>query len=356
MTVEAPQFVKISLNDIEIAAPIERGTPEFEQAAILQTAAEYALKGMQGFFKVEDNALWGFAFTDKTIDPKAYVLGILQDGYLEDALPMLEAMSHTMQDDDVEYNLGICLSELGRIPESIAPLKRCLELNPKYMNAIAGLGVSYGRMRDFDQAEKVLRAGVQLDPENAYIKRNLGGVLLSAGKAVEGLPFLRQAASLMPSDPTFQMALAQCLESVGGSHVDEAGKLYESIMIKHDGEPIAEAAKAGRNRISNTQLHEATSGSVRPDAIAYMQSAIQRFASMEKMEAAKVVMEIARLGEGGLKINDSDHRYTLNSIPGDFSGLQLLCMMHVGLKGLDPNADSGSGLDQEYEMAKRLEG
>ena len=356
MTVEAPQFIKIPLNEVEISAPHERGTPEFEQAAILQTAAEYALKGMQGFFKVEDNSLWGFAFTDNTIDPKAYVLGILQDGYLEDALPMLEAMSHTMRDDDVEYNLGICLSELGRIPESIAPLKRCLELNPKYMNAIAGLGVSYGRMRDFDQAEKVLRAGVQLDPENAYIKRNLGGILLSSGKPIEGLPFLRQAASLMPSDPTFQMALAQCLEAVGGNHVDEAGKLFESIMIKHDGEPVAEAAKAGRNRVSNTQLHEAMDGKVRPDAIAYMQSAIKQFGSMEKMECAKVVMEIARLGEGGLKINDSEHRYKLDTLPGDFSGLQLLCMMHVGLKNLDPDADSGSGLEREYELAKKLEG
>ena len=356
MTVEAPQFIKIPLNEVEISTPHERGTPEFEQAAILQTAAEYALKGMQGFFKVEDNSLWGFAFTDNTIDPKAYVLGILKDGYLEDALPMLEAMSHTMRDDDVEYNLGICLSELGRIPESIAPLKRCLELNPKYMNAIAGLGVSYGRMRDFDQAEKVLRAGVQLDPENAYIKRNLGGILLSSGKAQDGLPFMRQAASLMPSEPTFQMALAQCLEAVGGIHVDEAGKLYESIMIKHDGEPVAESAKAGRNRISNIQLHEPMEGKVRPDAIAYMQSAIKQFGSMEKMEGAKVVMEIARLGEGGLKINDSEHRYKLDTLPGDFSGLQLLCMMHVGLKNLDPNADSGSGLEREYELAKNLEG
>ena len=64
MTVEAPQFIKIPLNEVEVSTSHERGTPEFEQAAILQTAAEFALKGMQGFFKVEDNALWGFAFTN----------------------------------------------------------------------------------------------------------------------------------------------------------------------------------------------------------------------------------------------------------------------------------------------------
>jgi len=31
-------------------------------------------------------------------------------------------------------------------------------------------------------------------------------------------------------------------------------------------------------------------------------------------------------------------------------------MMHVGLKNLDPDADSGSGLEREYELAKNLEG
>lgn len=356
MTVEAPQFIKIPLDQVQLSSSVKRGTPEFEEAAILQTAAEYALKGMQGFFKIEDGALWGFAFTDRSIDPKAYVLGILQGGYLEDALPMLEAMSRTMPDADVEYNLGICLSELGRVPESIPPLKRCLELNPKYVNAIAGLGVSYGRLRNFEDAEKVLREGARIEPDNAYIKRNLGGILLSAGKPKEGLPYLRQAASLMPADPMFQMALAQCLEAIGDSHVDEAGKVYEAIMIKHDGEPIAEAAKAGRNRISNTQLHEPMEGKIRPDAVAYMQSGIKLFADMPKMEAARIVMEIARLGEKGLKINEPEHRYSLDSLPGDFSGLQLLCYMHVGLKGLDPKANSGSGLDREYDIARKLEG
>lgn len=356
MTIEAPQFVKIPLSEVNVLAPCDRGTPEFEQAAILQTALEYAAKGMHGFFKVDNDSLWGFAFSDKSIDPIAYVLGLLQDGYLEDALPMLEAMSRTVRDADIEYNLGLCLSEMGRIPDSIPPLKRCLEINPKYVNAMAALGVAYGRLRDFDEAEKVLREGTKIDPENAYIKRNLGGILLSAGKAEEGVPYLRMAVSLMPSDPTFQMALAQCLESLGDKHNDEAGKLYEAVMIKHDGEPIAEAAKAGRNRVSNTQLHEPMNGNVRPDAIAYMQGAIKQFATMEKMDAAKVVMEIARLGESGLQINDPDVRYTLNSIPGDFSGLQLLCYMHAGLKGLDPKADSGSGLDREYELARKMVG
>lgn len=79
-------------------------------------------------------------------------------------------------------------------------------------------------------------------------------------------------------------------------------------------------------------------------------------ARADRAELLRLIAEIARLGEGGLKINDSEHRYKLETLPGDFSGLQLLCMMHVGLKNLDPDADSGSGLEREYELAKNLEG
>jgi len=46
----------------------------------------------------------------------------------------------------------------------------------------------------------------------------------------------------------------------------------------------------------------------------------------------------------------------LDHLDGDFSGLQLLCYMHVGLKQFDPRANTGSGLDREYEMAKRMVG
>ena len=67
-----------------------------------------------------------------------------------------------------------------------------------------------------------------------------------------------------------------------------------------------------------------------------------------------IVLEIARLGELGLQINDPSVRYSLDSKPGDYSGLHLLSMMHVGIKMIDPSADTGSGLDREYQLAKAM--
>lgn len=67
-------------------------------------------------------------------------------------------------------------------------------------------------------------------------------------------------------------------------------------------------------------------------------------------------MEVALLGRQGLTINDPDPRYRLNRREGDFSGLHRLCLMHAGIRRLDPQADTGTGLDQEYAMAVAMRG
>ena len=72
---------------------------------------------------------------------------------------------------------------------------------------------------------------------------------------------------------------------------------------------------------------------------------------MPRQELGQIVMEIALLGRTGLSINDPTTRYSLKNLPGDFSGLQLLSMMHVGIRRLDPNAPTGTNLEREYAAA-----
>ena len=79
-----------------------------------------------------------------------------------------------------------------------------------------------------------------------------------------------------------------------------------------------------------------------------------QFGAMERPQLGQIVLEIARKGETGLDINNPDKRYTLKSLEGDVSGLQLLSLMHVGLKILEPSADPQSGLDDEYEAAREM--
>jgi tetratricopeptide (TPR) repeat protein len=293
------------------------------------------------------------AVPEHGIDPKKYVLGLLQHRYLEDALPILEALYGMVDDGEIAYNYGICLSELGRIEDSIKPLQRCIELDSDYTNAYVGLGVAFTRLGRNEDAERALREAVHQDPKNAHAKRNLAAVLARSGKNNEALPFFRQAVTLGPNDPGALLG-AQCLDAMGGDHRKGSNKVYDEIARRFDNTPIAEVAKKALSRIANEQLHAAVDGEVRMDAVFFMQGAMDDFASKSKGEIGQIVMEIALLGQTGLQINKPDIRYSLKSMQGEFSGLQLLSIMHTGIRLLDPKADTGTGLDREYETATTM--
>ena len=121
---------------------------------------------------------------------------MLQHRYLEDALPILEALYGMVDDAEIAYNYGICLSELGRIDESLQPLERCVHLDREYTNAYVGLGVAYTRLGRNEDAERALRLAIDQDPEN---KRNLAAVLARSGKGEEASPTSILRVCVLPS-------------------------------------------------------------------------------------------------------------------------------------------------------------
>ncbi len=323
---------------------------------ITRYALEYANKGWNAAVTVDDEFVRVVAIPENGIEPKQYVLGLLQHRYLEDALPILEALYGMLDDAEIAYNYGICLSELGRIEASVPPLQRCVALDPEYTHAYVGLGVAFSRLGRNEDAERALRVALHQQPENAHARRNLAAVLARSGKHPEALPLFRQSAALAPDDPGALLGLAQCLDALDGDHRKEGSKVYHEIARRFDDHPTAEIAKKALTRIANEQLHDTVDGKVRMDAVYYMQGAMDDFARKSKQEIGRIVMEIALLGQGGLQINKPDIRYTLKHLPGEFSGLQLVAIMHAGIRLLDPQADTGTGLDREYEVALALRG
>ncbi|HEX6383997.1 MAG TPA: hypothetical protein VF177_04945, partial [Anaerolineae bacterium] len=103
--------------------------------------------------------------------------------------------------------------------------------------------------------------------------------------------------------------------------------------------------------ITNAELLEAKEMA----SVMYCLSALQRFENMSREEIQQVAGEIALLGAGGLDYASPDKKYTLNSLPGEqFSGLQLMCLMYVGFKDIDPTLDLGIDLSQAYEAALKM--
>jgi hypothetical protein len=131
---------------------------------------------------------------------------------------------------------------------------------------------------------------------------------------------------------------------------------FEKIIKQFPQHPVSDAAIAGANRMADVDLHETVGGKPRMDAVMYMQGAMDTFASLPREKVGEIVMEIARLGQSGLAINDREHRYSLKSLPGDYSGLHLMCLMHVGFLMFDSNTDPGTGLQREYDLAVSMRG
>ncbi len=49
-------------------------------------------------------------------------------------------------------------------------------------------------------------------------------------------------------------------------------------------------------------------------------------------------------------------KYQLKSLPGNFSGLHLVCLMYVAFKSIAPDTDVGFDLSKEYAAAQALHG
>jgi hypothetical protein len=95
-------------------------------------------------------------------------------------------------------------------------------------------------------------------------------------------------------------------------------------------------------------------GTPRPDAVMYCLSALEKFEKMPRAEVQRIAAETAMKGRTGLVTNDPAQKYELKSLPGNFSGLHLVCLMYVGFKSIAPEMDIGFDLSKEYAAARAL--
>lgn len=157
---------------------------------------------------------------------------------------------------------------------------------------------------------------------------------------------------MAPDDPGIAIGLAQCLIDSGDqASQSEADRICTDILRRVPGSPFAERVQEMRTTIAHRRMREAVGGAVRMDVVAYMQDAMDTFDVHGVAKAQEITAEVAMLGMGGLDINNAARKYSLKSLPGQFSGLHLLALMYVGIKRIDPAMDAGVDFSREYEVA-----
>ena len=334
------------------------GSNEFREAVVSYYQEEFG--GLGGQVSVDfapDRIVVTWQPDAMEPDLYAQAIGFLQRGDLRSAIPPLRALvSVEPNNTNAHYNLGMALSDLGEFDTAQLHLLKVIRHEPENINALVALGVALYRAGNVTAARRRLEQALGLDSDNGYAHRNLAAILGNEGQLNEAIAHLRMAYQVLPDDLQTLFGLANALDKSGNPELEEeADRLYIRAIELGPETPIGEMARQARSQIAQRTMRR-NGGDIRPDAVMYCLGALERFASMTPEEIQGVGYEIAMLGQRGIDVNDSTRRYSLQSLPGDFSGLHLMSLMYVAFKQVAPTLDIGFDLAGEYETAKAMYG
>ena len=350
---------KIPINrfDTNLLPPEARqvGTEAFKTAVILHFAAEYAAQGETAMVTVdsEDITVMAFPATASALD---FVMPMLRSGRITAAVPYLQSLTHSAPaDPEVLYNLGIAYSELGQYDEAIIRLKRAVQLAPGHAHAWVGIGNAYHRLRKPQPALEAFEKALAADPSDGYTQRNLGGLLITFDRVEEAVTHLRAALARMPDDPQTLLGLATALEKLGTPEATaEADQMYHRFITEHPNSPMVEEAEKSRTAIALREVKARSLGGYRPDVMRYIADALNVFEQQGPQARQAIALEIALLGNQGLDVNNPEQKYSLKSLPGQFSGLHLVSVMYAAFRQIDPAMELGMDFEAEYQAALEL--
>lgn len=106
--------------------------------------------------------------------------------------------------------------------ESLASLRKAVEIYPDYVDAWTNMGVVYTRLNDFSMAEAAFKRALEIGPNDAVIRRKLGYLYLVNEKWDKALAELKISKSLNPSDARTGAYLERVLDQMGKAALGRA--------------------------------------------------------------------------------------------------------------------------------------
>jgi len=127
--------------------------------------------------------------------------------------------------------------------EAIRSLVTVTRMVPEHIEAWNNLGVAYLLVGDNEQAEQALRSGLEQDPENIQLTKNLIQSLLpQETRVIEGMNMLVKFLEIRPEDPDALYMLGRCLDAAG--EMEKAGLIYQRVLQIEPNYLLAEQALA----------------------------------------------------------------------------------------------------------------
>lgn len=345
---------KLAFEDFDVsllADGIELGTHTFTTEVTAFFAKQFAGFGGRARVIVDDEKQEIQVDWTKEADwknPKDKILDLLNSGKLKTALPMLWTLVQQDPNNvDNLYDLGLLYSELRQFNKASNTLERLVDLAPDHVNGLTALGVAEMSSDNLLIAESWLEKAIELDPKNQLALRNLGACLLKQSRHDDASKILSRSLAVAPKDIATMVGLGEAQEALGDSSA--ADGLYRMAIKIGGPDQIVDVAKRGRTRIAESKMRE--DSEIRLDVVEYMKSALTQFQGMEAKQIQDIGVEIGLLGMKGMSINDPSQTYSIKSLPGEFTGLQLVATMYAAFQTFAPGQDVGVDFSKEYQIA-----
>lgn len=252
-------------------------------------------------------------------------------------------------DVDVLFNFGIFSNEMRDFIGSSKMLNELITIQPDYPNAKVALGFAYIQLNRPDDAEKILEDVLICDPQNLFALRNLGTIYAKRGDLEDAVNIFKKAELIDPSSRHILYGIALAL--FRQEKYSESSDYLTRILDENLDDEFDNLAKELKREISGKVFAQ---DGLRMDAVQYCLGALEKFNEMSFSQIQNIAFEIALLGSKGLDPSTPNIKYQLNSMPGDYSALHLLCYMYVGFKIVKPDVDIGFDLSKEYATAIKM--
>ena len=128
----------------------------------------------------------------------------------------------------VHFLVGRVYSRIGLYRSARAELEECLELTPRHLPALSCLGSCLVRLRELDEAERVLDIAAAIAPEKADVLLTRAAVHVQRGFPERALPLLRKAQYL-GGGRTAMLQQALCFYQTG--NLAKAAALLSRLLL-----------------------------------------------------------------------------------------------------------------------------
>lgn len=144
----------------------------------------------------------------------------------------ISAMKTTLDMPGSNYNLAVLNENMGNLKLAEEYYINALHIDPNFTLARINLASLYNKINRNNDAEKLLRDGINLSSQQGDLYYSLGLLLVEENRLPEAINLLKQAATLLPTQARVQYNYALALQQLG-----DRKKAEQQLLLAQQLEP-----------------------------------------------------------------------------------------------------------------------